>query len=72
MRKITLHRPEECFNKNCSYEILLGKISLTELKNGEEKKLKSQTNMKTKHLKQKYNGVEAKTWNFRKFQKTKK
>ena len=37
MRKITLHRPKENFNKNCSYEILVGKKYLTELKNGEEK-----------------------------------
>lgn len=37
MRKITLHRPKESFNKNCSYQILVGKKYLTELKNGEEK-----------------------------------
>jgi hypothetical protein len=37
MRKITLHRPKESLNKNCSYEILVGNRTLTELKNGEEK-----------------------------------
>jgi hypothetical protein len=37
MKKITLHRPKESFNKNCSYEILVGKKYLTDLKNGEEK-----------------------------------
>ena len=37
MKKITLHRPKESFNKNCSYEIQIGKKTLTELKNGEEK-----------------------------------
>ncbi len=37
MKKITLKRPKESFNRNCSYEILVGKRKLTELKNGEEK-----------------------------------
>lgn len=37
MKKITIHRPKESFNKNCSYEILVGKTYLTDLKNGEEK-----------------------------------
>jgi len=37
MKKITLIRPRESFNKNCSYEIFIGKRKLTELKNGEEK-----------------------------------
>ncbi len=37
MKKITLHRPKESFNKNCSYEILLGKHTLTSLNNGEAK-----------------------------------
>jgi len=37
MKKITLIRPTESFNKNCSYDIFIGKKKLTELKNGEEK-----------------------------------
>ena len=37
MKNITLVRPRENFNKNCSYEIYIGKKYLTELKNGEKK-----------------------------------
>ncbi|MGM1055910.1 MAG: hypothetical protein ACQEWG_08500, partial [Bacteroidota bacterium] len=37
MKKLTLQRPKERFNKNYSYEIFVGNIKLTELKNGEEK-----------------------------------
>ena len=37
MKKITLFRPKESFNKNFSYKILVGNRIITELKNGEEK-----------------------------------
>lgn len=37
MRKITLYRPEENCNKNCSYQILVNNHFVTTLKNGEEK-----------------------------------
>lgn len=37
MKKITLFRPNESFNKNFTYEIVVGNTRLTELKNGEEK-----------------------------------
>jgi len=37
MLKIQLYRPNESFNKNCSYTLFAGKKKLTELKNGEEK-----------------------------------
>ncbi|MFD0835697.1 hypothetical protein ACFQ0I_07985 [Mariniflexile aquimaris] len=53
MRKITLHRPKENFNKNCSYEILVGKKYLTELKNGEEKIIEIPNDFKNETLKAK-------------------
>ena len=53
MRKITLHRPKENFNKNCSYEILVGKKYLTELKNGEEKIIEIPSEFKNETLKAK-------------------
>lgn len=37
IKKITLIRPKESFNKNCVYDILIDGIKRTELKNGEEK-----------------------------------
>ena len=37
MKTVTLHRPNERFNKNISYDIFIGKKKITELKNGEEK-----------------------------------
>jgi hypothetical protein len=37
MKKLTLIRPKERFNKNYSYEIFVGTEKLTVLKNGEEK-----------------------------------
>ena len=53
MKKIKLHRPKESFNKNCSYEILLEKHSLTELKNGEEKIIDIPKELAEKSLKAK-------------------
>ncbi len=53
MKKITLHRPKESFNKNCSYEILVGKRTLTELKNGEEKTIEIPTELRNETLKAK-------------------
>ncbi|WP_299778610.1 hypothetical protein [uncultured Formosa sp.] len=53
MRKITLFRPKENFNKNCSYEILVGKKYLTELKNGEEKIIEIPSEFKNETLKAK-------------------
>ncbi len=53
MKKITLHRPKENFNKNCSYEILIGKNHLTELKNGEEKTIEIPNELNTESLKAK-------------------
>lgn len=37
MKRITIRRPNEKFNKNCSYIIKIGKRTFGELKNGEEK-----------------------------------
>ncbi|PTB97255.1 hypothetical protein C9994_03780 [Marivirga lumbricoides] len=53
MKKITLNRPKESFNKNCSYEILVGKKYLTDLKNGEEKTIEIPNEFKTESLKAK-------------------
>jgi len=53
MRKITLHRPKESFNKYCSYEILVGKKSLTKLKNGEEKIIEIPNGLDNESLKAK-------------------
>ena len=53
MKKITLHRPKESLNKNCSYEILVGKRTLTELKNGEEKTIEIPTELRNETLKAK-------------------
>ena len=53
MKKITLHRPKESFNKNCTYEILVGKKHLTELKNGEEKTIEIPNELNTESLKAK-------------------
>ena len=53
MKKITLHRPIESFNKNFSYEIVVGKKTLTELKNGEEKIIEIPKEFKNETLKAK-------------------
>lgn len=53
MKKITLHRPKENFNKNCSYEIIVGEKSLTELKNGEEKIVEIPKELENESLKAK-------------------
>ncbi|WP_342157318.1 hypothetical protein, partial [Joostella sp. CR20] len=53
MKKITLHRPKESFNKNCSYEIQIGKKTLTELKNGEEKIIEIPNEFRDERLKAK-------------------
>tara|TARA_R110002096_G_scaffold254130_1_gene447272 strand:+ start:88 stop:504 length:417 start_codon:yes stop_codon:yes gene_type:complete len=53
MKKITLYRPEESFNKNCSYEILVGKKYLTDLKNGEEKTIEIPNEFTAESLKAK-------------------
>jgi len=53
MKKITIHRPKESFNKNCSYQILVGQRALTELKNGEEKIIEIPTELKNETLKAK-------------------
>ncbi len=53
MRKITLCRPKESFNKNCSYEILLDNQIVTTLYNGEEKIIEIPTNHKHKTVKAK-------------------
>ena len=53
MKKITLHRPKESFNKNCSYEILVGKKYLTDLKNGEEKTVEIPNEYNAAYLKAK-------------------
>ncbi len=43
MKIITLSRPKENFNKNCSYEILLDNQIVATLHNGEEKIIKHPT-----------------------------
>jgi hypothetical protein len=53
MKKITISRPKESFNKNCSYEIFLGKKYLTELKNGEKKTIEIPNDLKNESLKAK-------------------
>jgi hypothetical protein len=53
MKKITLHRPKESFNKNCSYKILVGKKYLTDLKNGEEKTIEIPNEFNDEYLKAK-------------------
>jgi len=53
MKKITLNRPRESFNKNCSYEILVGKKFLTELKNGDEKTIEIPNELKNETSKAK-------------------
>ncbi len=53
IKKITLHRPKESFNKNFSYEILVGKKYLTDLKNGEEKTIEIPNELKNESLKAK-------------------
>jgi hypothetical protein len=53
MKKITIIRPKESFNKNCSYEIFIGKKKLTELKNGEEKTVEIPNEYKNKKIKAK-------------------
>ncbi|MFD2914641.1 hypothetical protein [Psychroserpens luteus] len=53
MRKITLNRPKESFNKNYSYEILIGDHTLTELNNGEEKTVEIPTESENQTLKAK-------------------
>ncbi len=53
MKKITLNRPKESFNKNCSYEILVGNKYLTDLKNGEEKTIEIPNEFNTESLKAK-------------------
>jgi len=37
MKKITLIRPKEGFNKNCTYKILIDGSKITDLKNDEQK-----------------------------------
>ena len=53
MKKITLIRPRESFNKNCSYEIFIGKRKLIELKNGEEKTIEIPNEYEKNNLKAK-------------------
>ncbi len=53
MSKIRLYRPEENFNKNCSYKILIGEQVFTELKNGEEKIIELPDELHHKNLKAK-------------------
>jgi len=53
MKKITFHRPNEYFNKNCPYEIYVGNKKLTELKNGEEKVVEIPNELEKKSLKAK-------------------
>tara|TARA_B100000508_G_scaffold137964_1_gene133304 strand:+ start:19 stop:444 length:426 start_codon:yes stop_codon:yes gene_type:complete len=53
MKKITLKRPLEKFNQNCSYDILVGKHKLTDLKNGEEKIIELNSDLQNKNLKAK-------------------
>jgi len=53
MNKITLHRPEESFNKTFSYKVLVGKKYLTELKNGEQKTIEIPSDLANETLKAK-------------------
>ena len=53
MNKITLHRPEESFNKTCSYKVIVGKKYLTELKNGEQKTIEIPSDLANETLKAK-------------------
>ena len=53
MKKITIHRPKESFNKYCSYKILVGESTLTELKNGEEKIIEIPNELENEPLKAK-------------------
>jgi hypothetical protein len=50
MKKLTLQRPKERFNKNYSYEIFAGNLKLTELKNGEEKVIEIPDELNNKKL----------------------
>ena len=59
MKKITLKRPKESFNKNSVYEILLDSKKITELKNNEEKTLEIPEN--TKFIKAKLLWTSSKT-----------
>ncbi|MDI3526687.1 MAG: hypothetical protein PWR03_870 [Tenuifilum sp.] len=53
MKKITIYRPQESFNKYCSYKILARNSVLTELKNGERKIIEIPDELENKTLKAK-------------------
>ncbi|WP_066219658.1 hypothetical protein [Formosa haliotis] len=53
MKKITIYRPEERFNTNCTYDILVGNKVLTTIKNGEEKIIEIPDGLENETLKAK-------------------
>lgn len=50
MKKITLKRPRESFNKSRSYDIMVGDRKFTSLKNGEKKTLEIPEELTTKAI----------------------
>lgn len=44
MRTITIKRPTENFNKNCSYDIYIGGEQIASLRNGDEKTIETNSN----------------------------
>lgn len=66
MKKLTLQRPKERFNKNYSYKIFVGNRKLTELKNGEEKVVKISNDFENEQLKAKIQWCGSEKLNLRK------
>ena len=67
MKKITLHRPKERFNKYYSYEIFVGNRKLTELKNGEEKVIEIPNELNDDELRAKIQWCGSEKYNLSEF-----
>lgn len=53
MKPLKIKRPQENFNKFCSYDLFVGSDKIAKLKNGEEK------SVKTNNCTLKFSGVEV-------------
>ncbi len=67
MKKLTLSRPKERFNKNLSYDIFVGNKKLTELKNGEEKVIEIPNKLNNKELNAKIQWCGSEKYNLSEF-----
>ena len=50
MKKLTIKRPHENFNKYCTYELFVGKSKIADLKNGEENSIEIPTELENEQL----------------------